>query len=117
MKITRTLGVRRIKVEGGYLRLKTPFGSSDSSRNVRPRVGTGLACEAQLCWWRREKSCENKKQDSRDPGPGAIGGLASLAWAGKMCQQWLVAGDLGVATGAGLLFESRPAALAGEGSP
>ena len=74
------------------------------------RVGTGLACEAQLCWWRREKSCENKKQDSRDPGPGAIGGLASLAWAGKMCQQRLVAGDLGVATGAGLLFESRPAA-------
>ena len=88
---------------GGYFRLKTQLMS--------PVCGRNMACEAQLVGvgWGGEKSWENKKQDSRDPGPGQQAAQAAPV----NVSERLVAGA-GDWWGSGLLFESRPAASTGE---
>ena len=95
VKTTRTLGLRRIK-GAGY----TALVFSDRGRNVGT---TGLWSSAVLVSGRNLVKTRNT-QDSRDPGPGALGGLARLASTGK-CVRY---GGRAPLTGPGLLFESRP---------
>ena len=114
MKITRTLGVRRIKVED-ISGLKHHSCLLTAAGMCGREWAQGWPVKLSCVGGRERNLVKTRNKTAETRGPGRL--AAWPAWAGKMCQQWLVAGDLGVATGAGLLFESRPAALAGEGSP